>query len=114
MEPADVELAAVMFSDHSEEYFAELRAVAAARADGQMRPDPPWVQRPWYERLAGLTMPVTVVVASSSSGETIASRARDAEIIEVTSGGVMAPAGRLQAAEVFLGMLDRISVVTRR
>lgn len=111
-EPAQLALAAAMMSDHSEELFTHLRAsAAAAGADGQVPPDPPWLLRPWFDRLAELTVPVTVVGAGLSASA-IARRARDAEIIEAAGGGVLpAPAaGRESAAEAILRMLDRLSL----
>jgi hypothetical protein len=108
-EPAELELAIAMFSDHADEYFADLQDTAAA-ADGRVQPDPPWFLRPWNDRLAELTVPVTAVGAGFS-GEAIARRARDAEIVDVMGGGaLLAPAeDRARAAAALLRMLDRIS-----
>ena len=109
-DPADLELAAAMLGDHSEEFFAEMRAAAAAAAGERVQPDPPWAQRPWIDRLADLAVPVTAVGAGFSA-EAIARRARDAEIVAAAGGGVLpAPAaGRAQAAEAILRMLDRLN-----
>lgn len=108
-EPAQLALAAEMISDHSEEFFTDLRASAAAGPDGQSPPAPRWLQRPWFDRLAELTVPVTAVGAGVSASA-IARRARDAEIIDAAGGGVTpAPAaGRAKAAEAILRMLDRL------
>lgn len=108
-EPAQLALAAEMMSDHSEELFTDLRASAAAGADGQLPPVPPWLQRPWFDRLAELSVPVTAVGAGVSASA-IARRARDAEIIDAAGGGLTpAPAaGRARAAEAILRMLDRL------
>ena len=108
-EPAQLALAAEMMSDHSEELFTDLRASAAAGADGQLPPDPPWLQRPWFDRLAELTVPVTAVGAGVSASA-IAKRARDADVIDAAGGGLTpAPAaGRASAAEAILRMLDRL------
>jgi len=109
-EPAQLALAAAMMSDHSEELFTHLRASATAGADGQLPPDPLWVQRPWFDRLPELTVPVTAVGAGISASA-IARHARDAEVIEAAGGGLLpAPAaGRASAAEAILRMLDRLS-----
>lgn len=112
-EPAELELANAMFSDHADEFLAnlrDLRDTATAAADGPVQPDPPWLLRPWLGRLAELLAPVTAVGAGAY-GEGIARRARDAEIVEVSGGGVLlAPAeSRARAAEALLHMLDRIS-----
>jgi hypothetical protein len=110
-EPAQLALAAEMMSDHSEELFTHLRASATAGTDGQLPPVPPWLQRPWFDRLAELTVPVTAVGAGLSASA-IARRARDAEIIDAAGGGVLpAPAaGRASAAEAILRMLDRLGL----
>lgn len=109
-EPAELELANAMFSDHADEFFADLRDTATAAADGPVQPDPPWLLRPWLDRLAELHAPVTAVGAGPYE-EAIARRARDAEVVEVSGGGVLlAPAeSRARAAEALLHMLDRIS-----
>ena len=109
-EPADLELADAMFSDHADEFFADLRDTSTAAADGSVQPDPPWLLRPWLDRLAGLTVPV-IAVAAAPYGEAIARRARHAEIVDVSGGGaLLAPAdSRARAAEALLHMLDRIS-----
>lgn len=108
-EPAQLALAAEMMSDHSEELFTDLRAIATAGVDGPLPPVPPWIQRPWFDRLAELTVPVTAV-GPGLSASAIARRARDAEIIDAAGGGVTpAPAaGRARAAEAILRMLDRL------
>lgn len=109
-EPAELELAKAMFSDHAEEFFADLRDTATAAADGRVPPDPPWLLRPWLDRLAELVVPVTAVGAGRY-GEAIARRAPDAEIVEVSGGGaLLAPAeSRARAAEALLRMIARIS-----
>jgi hypothetical protein len=98
-----------MMNDHSEELFTHLRAIAAAGADGQLPPDPPWLQRPWFDRLAELTVPVTAVGVGPNASA-IARQARDAEIIEAAGGGLLpAPeAARAKAAEAIVRMLDRL------
>ena len=109
-EAAELELANAMFADHADEYFADLQEVKAAAADEQMQPDPPWVLRPWIDRIAALSVPV-MTVGHVSIGEAIARRAQDAEVIDVGGGGAfMAPAeSRARAAEALLRMLDRVS-----
>lgn len=112
-EPVELELANAMFSDHADEFLADLRDLrdtAAAAADAPVQPDPPWLLRPWLDRLAELHAPVTTIGAGTY-GQAIARRARDAEIVEVSGGGVLlAPAeSRARAAEALLHMLDRIS-----
>lgn len=107
-DPADLELAGSMLGDHSEDFFAVLRSVAAAAA-GQPEPDPDWIKHPWVNRLPGLRVPVTAI-GSGFGVETIARRARDAEIIEAAGGGLLlAPeAGRVQAADAIVRMLGRL------
>jgi hypothetical protein len=118
LEPAELELLIAMYSDHVDEHFAEWQALAelnaaqAADAGGPMPPDPPWVQRPWIDRLAELTVPVTTVVGPRGRGiaEAIARRARDAEIIVASANadiGLAPAADRARAAEALLHMLDR-------
>jgi hypothetical protein len=109
-EPAQLALAAAMMSDHAEEFFTYLRASAAEAAGEHMPPDPPWVQRPWFDRLAELTVPV-MAVGAGLSADAIAGRAPDAEIVAAAGGGVLpAPAaGRAQATEAILRMLNRLS-----
>lgn len=110
-EPAQLELAIAILSDHAEELFTDLQATAAAQADGRTQPDPPWVLCPWYERLTDLTLPVTAVVAERDGypAEPIARRAKDADIV-VASSDPPAPADdRARAAAALLRMLDRIS-----
>ena len=112
-EPAELELANAMFTDHAAEFFAELQDTAAAAADGRVQPDPPWLLRPWLDRLADLPAPVTAVCGDrrGAIGEAIARRARHAEIVNVPGGGaLLAPAeSRARAAGALLHMLDRIS-----
>jgi hypothetical protein len=108
-EPAELELAIAMHGDHTDEYFGDLQDTAAS-ADGRAEPDPPWFLRPWIDRLAELTMPVTVVGARVI-GEAIARRTMDTEIVDVMGGGaLLAPAeSRARAAAALLRILDRIS-----
>ena len=108
-EPAQLALAAAMMSDHAGELFTHLRAIAAAGVDEQLPPAPPWIERPWFGRLAELTLPV-MAVGAGASADAIASRARDAEIVAAAGGGVLPSpaAGRARAAEAILRMLDRL------
>ena len=121
LEPAELELLLAMYSDHAEEYFAylqaspELKAADAAEADG-LGQLPPWVERPWIDRLAELTVPVTTVVSRPGRGigEAIARRAKDAEIVVASAiagaNAGLAPADdRARAAEAIVRMLDRIN-----
>ena len=110
-----------MYSDHAEEYFASLRAFAAeakeSQSVGATDPDgpsqlPPWLERPWIDRLAELTVPVTTVVSARGRviGEAIARRAKDAEIVVAGANVGLEPAeDRARAADAILRMLDRIS-----
>ncbi len=109
LQPAELQLSLSMLGDHAEEFFADLQAVAAA-ADGPAVPDPPWAGRPWIDRLASLTVPVTVVVPDRARAiaATIARRAPDAEIIEAAGYGGLAPsADRARSAAALLRLLDR-------
>jgi hypothetical protein len=110
LEPAELELAVGMYSDHADELFTELQAFAADEADGRAEPDRPWMQRPWIDRLGELTVPVTVVVPPRGRpiGDAIARRARHAEIVVAAGSAGLAPADdRARAAEALLRMLDR-------
>jgi hypothetical protein len=121
LEPAGLELLLAMYSDHAEEIFADLRAFAAegeqsqaAEAAGSDEPVqlPPWLERPWIDRLADLAVPVTTVVSDRGRviAEAIARRARDAEIVIAGAGaGLETAERRARAAEAILRMLDRIS-----
>lgn len=109
---AEEQLGVAMYSDHAEEYFADLRAIKAAADERRPQPDSPWLVSPWIDRLGGLAIPVTAVVLPSrrSEGEAIARRARDAEIVEAEGSGGLAPAAdRARGAEALLHMLDRVA-----
>lgn len=108
-DPAGLELELEMMSDHAEEFFAHLQVTAAEAEAGHVPQDPPWMQRPWIDRLAKLTVPVTAIGVGPFP-EAIARRAQDAEIVLAAGNGGMAPpADRARAAEALLRMLDRIS-----
>jgi hypothetical protein len=107
-DPAGLELELDMMSDHAEEFFAHLHVTAAEAEDGDVPPDPPWMERPWINRLAELTVPVTAIGVGPFP-EAIARRAKDAEVVQAAGNGGMAPpADRARAAEALLRMLDRI------
>jgi len=107
-DPAGLELELDMTSDHAEEFFTHLRVIEAEAEAGNVPPDPPWMERPWIDRLAGLTVPVTAIGVGPFPGA-IARRARDAEVVPAAGNGGMAPpADRALAAEALLRMLDRI------
>jgi hypothetical protein len=111
MPAAEAELAVAMFADHADELFAELRSAEQA-ATGPPQPDPPWVQRPWIDRLGELTVPVTAVVSQRglSVGEAIARRAADTHIVVAdASPGLAPPAERDRSAQALLQLLDRSS-----
>ncbi len=120
LEPAGLELLLAMYSDHAEEIFASLRVFAAegdqAQAADAAVPDeplqiPPWLERPWIDRLTELTVPVTTVVSDRGRviAEAIARRASDAEIVVAGDGAGLEPAAnRARAADAILRMLDRI------
>jgi hypothetical protein len=109
VDPAELDRAVAMMSDHAEEFFAELRAAQAAIACGQPSADPPWLKRPWIDHLAELTIPVTAVVAPDARavGEAVALRAADAEIV-VARPGLAPVAEPSRSAEALLRMLDRL------
>jgi hypothetical protein len=107
-DPAGLELELDMMSDHAEEFFAHLRVTEAQAEAGNVPPDPPWIERPWIDRLAGLTVPVTAIGVGPFP-EAVARRAKDAEVVLAAgSGGMAPPADRALAAEALLRMLDRI------
>ena len=107
-ESGELERMEGMIIDHAEEFFAYLRATMDA-ADGLAHPVPPWLERPWIDRLADLTIPVTAVVAprSLAIGDAIASRAADAEIV-VASPGMAPVAEPGRSAAILVRMLDRL------
>lgn len=98
-----------MIIDHAEEFFAYLRATMDAAAAEPAHPAPPWLQRPWIDRLPDLPIPVTAVVAprNLAIGDAIAARAADAEI--VVASPRMAPVAEPgRSAEILVRMLDRL------
>jgi len=111
--PDQLELALAMHSDHAGEFFENLRKLAAATDSGVRQPDPPWIQHPWIDRLEDLAVPVTAAVTAKGieAGNAIARRARDAKIVVVSHGwtGLAPVADRVQAAEILLEMLDRVT-----
>jgi len=107
LEPGHLEVLRGMMSDHADEYFAYLQEIVP-EADGHMLPDPPWLQRPWVDRLGELAVPVTVVDRPGPVWETIARRARDAEIAVALGTGFAPADDRIRGADALLRMLDRI------
>jgi hypothetical protein len=107
-ESGELERMEGMIIDHAEEFFAYLRATIDA-ADGSAHPAPPWLEWPWIDRLADLTIPVTAVVAPRGLiiGDAIASRAADAEIV-VASPGLAPVAEPGRSAAILIRMLDRL------
>jgi hypothetical protein len=107
-EPAELEIALNMMGDHAEEFLTHLRVTATDAEDGRVPPDPPWMERPWIDRLAGLNVPVTAIGVGPFP-QAIARRAQDAEVVLAAGDGGMAPpADRARAAEALVRMLDRI------
>jgi hypothetical protein len=108
-EPGELERAVSMITDHAAEFFAEMEEAQAAGAAGFPPPDPPWLERPWIDRLAALTVPVVAVASprGAAIGEAIADRARDAEIV-LASPGLMLIAAPDRSAEALIRMLDRL------
>jgi hypothetical protein len=107
-DPAGLEIELNMMSDHAEEFLAHLRVTAADVEDGRVRPDPPWMERPWIDRLAELTVPVTAIGVGPFP-EAIARRAKDVEVaLAAGNGGMAPPSDRALAAEALVRMLDRI------
>jgi hypothetical protein len=107
-EPAVLEQELAMTSDHAEEFLEHLRATAVAADADSVPPDPPWMGRPWIDRLAQLAVPVTAI-GIGPFPEAVARRAKNAEIVPVAGNGGMAPpADRAKAAEALLRMLDRV------
>jgi hypothetical protein len=110
LEPAELQRAIGMFSDHAEEIFAEI-ATAAAAADGPAPPDPPWLQHPWINRLGELAVPVMAVVPASAriTREVMAKRAKNVEIIVTAGTGLEQADDRARSARALLRMLDRVN-----
>jgi hypothetical protein len=121
LEPAALELLLAMYGDHADEIFANLQALAAEREQVQASEPPgadqpvelpPWLERPWIDRLADLTVPVTTVVSERGRviAEAIARRAKDAEIVVAGANAGLEPAEeRARAADAIVRMLGRIS-----
>jgi hypothetical protein len=109
VEPGELARVVDMIGDHAAEFFAELEAARAAAAADRPQPDPPWLERPWIDRLAALTIPVLAVVAphGAAIGEVITRRAEDAEIV-VASPRLTPVAASSRSAEALLRMLDRL------
>jgi hypothetical protein len=110
--PDQLEIALAMLGDHAGELYDDLRATANAMAEGRSLPDPPWAARPWFEQLAGLSVPLTAVVTVNgiAVGEAIARRARDTEIVIAGDSPGLAPVEeRVRSAQALLRMLDRVS-----
>jgi hypothetical protein len=108
-EPGELQQLTDMLTDHAGELLASLQATQAADAAGPSPPDPPWLERPWIDRLATLTVPVIAIVAPGSTalGELITRRARDAEIVVADQlVPVALPRG---SAEAIVRMLDRLT-----
>jgi hypothetical protein len=110
LEPDELERTLAMAGDHADEFFAELQAAAAAAASGQTPPDPPWMEDPWIDRLADLTIAVTAVVGQKARGcgAAIAARARHADIV-VSDANLGTVGGRIQAAQTLVRMVLRVS-----
>jgi hypothetical protein len=110
-----------MYSDHADEYFASLQAFAAESEQAQTAEPahadepvelPPWLERPWIDRLGNLNVPVTTVVSARGRviAEAIARRAKDAEIVVGGANAGLEPAeDRARSADAILRMLGRIS-----
>jgi hypothetical protein len=121
LEPAALELLLAMYSDHADEYFASLQAFAAEGEQAQAAEPadadeavelPPWLERPWIDRLADLDVPVTTVVSARGRviAEAVARRAKDAEIVVAGANAGLEPAeDRARAADAILRMLNRIT-----
>lgn len=121
LEPDALELLLAMYSDHADEIFANLQAFAAEGEQAQASEPPgadepaelpPWLERPWIDRLADLNVPVTTVVSERGRviAEAIARRAKDAEIVVAGANAGLEPAEeRARVADAILRMLGRIS-----
>ena len=108
-EPRELQQLIDMLTDHAGELLTSLQATQAAAAADPSPPDPPWLERPWINRLATLTVPVMAIVAPGSTaiGDMITRRARDAEIVVADQlFPVALPSG---SAEVIVRMLDRMT-----
>ena len=108
-EPRELQRLIDMLTDHAGELLTHLQATQAAAAADRSLPDPPWLEQPWIDRLATLTVPVIAIVAPGSTalGDMIIRRARDAEIVVADQlVPVALPSG---SAEVIVQMLDRLT-----
>jgi hypothetical protein len=110
VQPEELERTISMISDHATEIFAELQATQASADADIVQPNPPWLERPWIDHLADLSIPVTAVVAprGQAVGDAIAHRARDAEVVIANPGIAPVPESN-QSAEALLRMLDRLN-----
>lgn len=106
-EPAELARAVEMISDHAAEFFAELQATQTAGTADCPQPEPPWLQRPWIDHLATLTIPVTAVVAphAAAIAEAITRRGRDTEIV-LARQRLTPIAAPSESAQVLTQMLD--------
>jgi hypothetical protein len=112
LEPAQLELAIAMASDHAEELFADLRVTETAVTAGLRQQDPPWLEQPWIDHVAELAIPITVVVGPRglAIGEAVARRAVDVEVVVAEGSPGLAPvAERIRSADALVRMLDRVT-----
>jgi len=109
VESGELERVVRMISDHAAEFFTDLEEAQAAGAADRLQPDPPWLERPWIDRLAALTIPVMAVVAphGAAIGEAIAGRAQDADIV-IASAHLTPIAAPNRSTEALMRMLDRL------
>jgi hypothetical protein len=80
LSPGDLELACLVAGEHAEE---SLAAVAAAVTAARAGMPPPRPGLPWLDQLAGIGLPLAVVLARPASwmGTVIARRAQSAQIV---------------------------------
>lgn len=106
-----LQLLADMFTDHAGEFLSDLQAIQAAAVADPPPPTPPWLERPWIDRVGALTVPITAVVNSRqvAIGKAISRSAGQAEVVEAgprLAATAIPDPGQFSA--VLLRMLDRL------
>jgi hypothetical protein len=105
---SDVELACQVIAGHADQVLAAVTAVATAAAAGT---PPPQAGLPWVDRLAEISVPVTVVSARRTGrvGRAIAGMAPDGRFIAATADtDLVWLEDRIQAQAAIRDMLGRL------
>lgn len=106
-----LQLLADMYTDYAGEFLSDLQGAQADAVADPPAPIPPWLERPWIDRVTTLTIPVTAVINSRqvAIGEAISRSAKHAEVVvagpRLALTAIPDPG---QLAAVLLRMLDRL------